>query len=479
MSTSATSPHEVPVKEIPGTYGLPLVGAIVDRIQYFRGVDNFFKRRVEKYQSTVFRVNMPPGPPFFPYNRVIILLDGKSFPVLYDLSKVDKKNNLAGTYIPSLKFTGGYRATIFMDPSEEKHHRLKSWLFELLRSNREKQFTLFAEEFDKLSAAMEKELANSGKASFTDPMDQLLCNFLCRYIAGADPVAPGPASLGTDGPSCMKNWLAALLAPTVSSGVLPKFLDELTIHLFPLPFCLVSTYYHKLYNFLWTNAILALDVAENQFGLNREEACNNLVFYISFNAFGGLRVFFTNMVEYVARAGVELHRDLAEEVRAAVEAHGGLTGRALESMALVRSTAYEVLRIDPPVPLQYGRAKKDFFVESHDGRYAVKKGEMLCGYQPFATRDPEVFTRAEEFVPRRFMGEDGQKMLKHLLWSNGRETDETSADNKQCAGQRDVVVSMAHLFLAHFFLRYNSFAIAQSSSSSSSVTFTMLTKGSS
>ena len=180
------------------------------------------------------------------------------------------------------------------------------------------------------------------------------------------------------------------------------------------------------------------------------------------------------MVKYIATTGGELHIDLAAEVREAIDAHGGLNSRALESMALVRSTAYEVMRVEPPVPLQYGRAKEDFFVESHDGRYAVKKGEIVCGYQPFATRDPKVFDRAEEFVPRRFMGDDGKKMLKHLLWSNGRETDETSTDNKQCARKKGNVLTVAQLFLTHFFLRYDSFAIQKSTFSS--VTFTMLTK---
>lgn len=46
-------------------------------------------------------------------------------------------------------------------------------------------------------------------------------------------------------------------------------------------------------------------------------------------------------------------------------------------MALVWSTVYVVLRIELPVPLQYARVKTDFFVESHDGFYAVKKGELL------------------------------------------------------------------------------------------------------
>jgi len=472
--TESASPGG-PVKEIPGSYGLPVVGAILDRFEYFRGIDSFFQRRVEKYKSTILRVNLPPGPPFFSQNRVITLLDGKSFPVLYDLSKVEKKNiNIGGNYMPSTDYTGGYRVNAFLDPSEEKHHTLKTWCLELLSRSGHKYFSEFARAFDDFGVAVEKEFSSNGKASFSEPIAQLLLNFLCRSITGADPTVPGPASLGSKGPSYIKKWLGAILAPTASSGVLPKFLDELTIHLVPIPFWLVSGSYKKLYNFLWTNATTTLDGAEKQFGLNREEACNNLMFYIYVNAFLGLYIMMNNMAKYIASAGGELQRDLAEEVRGAVEAHGGVNGKALESMALVRSTAYEVLRIDPPVPRQYGRAKKDFFVESHDGLYAVKKGEMLCGYQPFATRDPKIFDRAEEFVPRRFMGEEGEKLLKHLLWSNGRETDETSVDNKQCAG-KDTVILVARLFLAHFFLRYDAFAIEQSSSSSS-VTFTMLSK---
>lgn len=89
----------------------------------------------------------------------------------------------------------------------------------------------------------------------------------------------------------------------------------------------------------------------------------------------------------------------------------------------------------------------------------------------FATKDPKLFDRADEFVPRRFMGSEGEKMLKYVLWSNGRETDETSADNKQCGG-KDIVVMVARLFVAHFFLQYDSYSIDQSSS----VTFTVLNK---
>jgi hypothetical protein len=38
------------VKEIPGSYGPPLLGAIADRFEYFvtEGVDKFFKKHIDK-----------------------------------------------------------------------------------------------------------------------------------------------------------------------------------------------------------------------------------------------------------------------------------------------------------------------------------------------------------------------------------------------------------------------------------------------
>jgi len=464
----------VPVREIPGSYGPPLLGAIADRFEYFvtEGVDKFFKSRIDKYKSTVLRVNMPPGPPFVLDSRVIMLLDGKSFPVLYDLSKVEKKNVLTGTYMPSTAFTGGNRVCVYLDPSEENHSKLKRFCFEVLRNSRDRYFPEFSRAFDELSAAVDKEMASNGKAAFGDQIEQLIFNFLCRSITGADPVTQG---LGTDGPSYVTRWLAPQLAPIASSGILPKIVDELTIHSIPIPFALVSGYYEKLFKFMWTHATSALDMAEKEYGLKREEACHDLLFNISFNAFGGMLIMFPSIVKYIAGAGSQLQRDLAEEVRGAVRAQGGLNGRALESMALVRSTVYEVLRMDPPVPLQYARAKSDFVVESHDGYYGVKKGELMGGYQPFATKDPKLFDRADQFVPRRFIGREGENLLKYVLWSNGRETDETTADNKQCGG-KDIVVMVARLFVAHFFLRYDSYTIDQSSSS---VTFTTLDKATS
>ncbi|KAJ6345924.1 hypothetical protein OIU78_008562 [Salix suchowensis] len=120
---------EFSLKPIPGDYGLPFFGAIRDRLDYFynQGKDEFFSARIQKYESTVFKTNMPPGPFIARNPKVIAVLDAISFPVLFDTSKVEKYNVLDGTFFPSVSFTGGHRACAYLDPYEPKHASLKSF----------------------------------------------------------------------------------------------------------------------------------------------------------------------------------------------------------------------------------------------------------------------------------------------------------------------------------------------------------------
>ncbi|TYH83249.1 hypothetical protein ES332_D02G119200v1 [Gossypium tomentosum] len=417
------------VSEPPVTnYGIPFVGPIKDRLDYFynQGRDEFFKSKIQKYQSTVFRTNMPPGPFISPDPKVIALLDGKSFPVLFDVSKIEKKDLFTGTYMPSIDLTGGYR---ILDPEFE---------------------ACYTELYDTL----DKELAEKGKSSFQTVNDQAGFNFLCRAFFRSN---PPDTKLGDDGPSLISKWVFFQLGPVLSLG-LPKYVEELVIRTFPLPPFLVKKDYQRLYDFFYHSSGFVQDEAE-KLGISREEVCHNLLFATCFNTFGGMKIFFPNMLKWISRAGVKLHTDLAQEIRSAIRSNGGkLTMAAMEQMPLMKSVVYEGLRIEPPVPSQYGRAKKDLLIESHDAVYQVKAGEMLYGYQPFATKDPKIFENPEEFVPDRFMGDDGERLLKHVLWSNGPETEDPTTANKQCAG-KDFVVLVSRLFVVELFRRYDSFEI--------------------
>nr|ACZ28493.1 allene oxide synthase [Lemna aequinoctialis] len=452
-SQSDTKAALLPEKTIPGSYGIPFITPIKDRLDFFSNEFQFFQSRVDSYGSTIVRLNAPPGPFMAKNPKVVAILDGKSFPVLFDTSKVEKKNVFTGTYMPSTALTGGYRVCAYLDPSEPNHTKIKQLLLDILFSRKDHVIPEFRRAYQKLFGDMDAEIAKSGKFVFNDNNDGAGFEFLGRLFFG---VSPSETELGAGGVKNANLWLLAQLCPLMVLG-LPKILEELLIHTFPLPPFLFKGKYQGLYKYVSSVATDALKMAEN-LGLSREEAIHNLVFAVCFNSLGGIKVLFPGILRYIALAGKDLQANLASEVRSAVSSTGGeLTVEALEKMPLTKSVVYESLRLDPPVKYQYGVVKKDMVIESHDRSYEVKAGEMLFGYQPFATRDKKIFgPDADKFVADRFIGEEGARLLQFVLWSNGPETVDPTPLDKQCPG-KNLIVLISRLLVAEFFLRYDFF----------------------
>ncbi|THU62535.1 hypothetical protein C4D60_Mb01t06160 [Musa balbisiana] len=464
------------VKEIPGSYGVPFVSPIRDRLDfyYFQGADKYFQSRVDKYHSTVIRLNVPPGPFMASDPRVVAVLDAKSFPILFDVSKVEKKDVFTGTYMPSTSLTGGYRVCSYLDPSEPSHAKVKQLLFNVLASRKDAVVPAFRTNFTALFQTMESQLASAGKSDFNKLNDNTSFEFLGEAYFG---VRPSSTELGATGPTKSTKWLFLQLCPLMTLG-LPKILEELLLHTFPLPPLIAKGDYKALYKYFNDAAGSALDSVE-KLGLSREEACHNLLFATVFNSYGGMKVLLPGILGWLAKAEESLHARLAKEIRAAVAGEGGkVTLNAVEKMELTRSVVYEALRMDPPVKYQYGKAKQDLVIESHDAAYQVKKGEMIFGYQPLATRDPKVFDKAEQFIGDRFLGDEGKKLIKYVVWSNGPETETPSVANKQCPG-KELVVLVGRLLVVEFFLRYDTFtADVGTILLGSQVTVTSVTKSS-
>ncbi|XP_058096653.1 allene oxide synthase 1, chloroplastic-like [Magnolia sinica] len=463
----------LPTREIPGSYGIPFISPIKDRLDYFynQGRDDFFKTRMEKYQSTVFRSNMPPGPFMAKNPKVIVLLDAKSFPVLFDVTKVEKRDVFTGTYMPSTSLTGGYRALSYLDPSEPNHAKIKQLLFFLLSNRHDNFIPEFTKSFSTLFDNLEAELSKSGKSDFNTLNDVTSFNYLAQAYFG---INPSETKLGSNGPKMAAKWLLFQLHPLMTLG-LPRLVEELLLHTFHLPPFLVKSDYKKLYDFFYGASSKFLDEAEKM-GIKRDEACHNILFATVFNTYGGMKVLFPGILKWISIAGPKLHQQLVVEIRTTLKSHGGkLTLAAIEDMPLTKSVVYEALRIEPPVMFQYGKAKTDLTIESHDAAFDIKKGEMIFGFQPFATKDPKIFNDAEEFIGNRFVGE-GEKLLKYVLWSNGPETESPTVGNKQCAG-KNFVVLIGRLLVIEFFLRYDTFtADVGVLLLGSSVTVTSLTK---
>ncbi|XP_027341592.1 fatty acid hydroperoxide lyase, chloroplastic [Abrus precatorius] len=449
----AAAPTELPIRQIPGSYGWPLVGPMSDRLDYFwfQKPESFFRKRMEKYKSTVFRTNVPPSFPFFVNvnPNVITLLDCKSFSHLFDMDLVEKKDVLVGDFVPSVAFTGNMRVSVYQDTSEPQHSKVKSYIMDILKRGSGKWALEVVSNLDIMLDSIEATLSKSSSASYLFLLQQFLFTFLCKALAGADPSRD--PKIAESGYAMLNRWLALQLLPTVSIGFLQP-LEEIFLHSFAYPFFLVSGDYNNLYNFIKQQGKETINRGETGFGLSEEEAIHNLLFVLGFNSFGGFTIFLPSLIEAIANGSISLQEKLRKEAR---EKGGStLTFDSVKEMELIQSIVYETLRMNPPVPLQYGRARKDFQLTSYDARFDVKKGELLCGFQKLVMRDPQVFEEPETFKPDRFTGEKGAQLLNYLYWSNGPQTGSPSVSNKQCAG-KDVVTLTAALIVAHLFRRYD------------------------
>ncbi|CAD6252209.1 unnamed protein product [Miscanthus lutarioriparius] len=471
VSPTASASVTPPPRPIPGSYGPPVLGPLRDRLDYFwfQSQDEFFRKRAAAHRSTVFRTNIPPTFPFFVSidPRVVAIVDAAAFTALFDPDLVDKRDILIGPYNPGTGFTGGTRVGVYLDTEEAEHARIKTFAMDLLHRSARSWPVDFRAGVGAMLDTVDAEFAGKAtgddkpSASYLVPLQQCIFRFLCKAFVGADPSADW--LVDNFGFTILDTWLALQILPTQKVGLVQP-LEELLIHSFPLPSFLIWPGYYLLYRFVEKHGAEAVAYAETQHGIGKKDAINNILFVLGFNAFGGFSVFLPFLVAKVGDAAdtTGLRPRLRDEVRRAMDkdADAGFGFAAVrESMPLVRSTVYEMLRMQPPVPLQFGRARRDFVLQSHGGAaYQVSKGEVLCGYQPLAMRDPEVFDRPEEFVPERFLGDDGAKLLQHLFWSNGPETAQPAPGNKQCAA-KEVVVDTACMLLAELFRRYDDFVV--------------------
>ncbi|XP_073280526.1 fatty acid hydroperoxide lyase, chloroplastic [Primulina huaijiensis] len=463
-SPPESSPSSVARMPIPGSYGWPIIGPLSDRLNYawFQGPEKFFKTRIEKFNSKVFRTNLPPTFPFFlkVNPNVVALLDVKSFSYLFDMEIVEKSDVLVGDSMPSVKFTGGTRVCAYLDTSEPRHTQVKNLASSMLRQSSSIWVPSMESSLDTLWDSTESKLSTSSNGvSYYLPIAKFLFTFLSRTLLRADPSSTPVVS--KYGHLIISVWLALQIVPsTVINTFQP--LPEILLHSFTYPFWLISFGYQKLSDFVKSQAKEILSHAQSEFNLTEEETIHDLLFILGFNAFGGFVLFFFSLINALGD-NQNLHEKLRKEARQTLAKNNNtMSFESVKQMELINSFVYETLRLNPPVPLQYARARKDFDLETEGRVFAIKKGELLCGYQPLVMKDSAVFENPEEFVYDRFTRErGGEELLMYLYWSNGpqRGGDGPSAANKQCPA-RDVVPMTAALFLADLFRRYDDITIS-------------------
>lgn len=345
------------------------------------------------------------------------------------------------------------------NPDHWLYEQIKNFAMDILKKSSRIWVKTMIEKLDTMWETLELDVSKSSASSYFVPLGKFLFSFLTRCIVGAD-ISTSP-EIADSGFIILAKWLGLQLIPTINIGIIQPF-EELFLHSFAYPFWLVQSDYNKLVEFVKKEGKETVQRGQNEFNLTEEETVHNLLFILGFNAFGGFALFFNSLLSNLGD-NANLQEELRKEVREKIgKDKKNLNFESVKELEMVQSFVYETLRLNPPVPSQFARARKDFKLMSHDSVFEIKKGELLYGYQPIVMRDSKVFDDAENFVLERFTKEKGKEMLNYLYWSNGPHTGMPSESNKQCAG-KDIVTLTASLFVANMFQRYDSVTISSGS----------------
>jgi len=106
----------------------------------------------------------------------------------------------------------------------------------------------------------------------------------------------------------------------------------------------------------------------------------------------------------------------------------------------------EILRLNTPhLAGTYGRARKDFVMESKTGRYQIHKDDLLCTFVYAIHRDEEVF----EDPFKLKMTRDRKIIENQNVCFGSPLVMEPTANNHKCPAAR-VMINVLKMFLAHF-----------------------------
>eukprot|EP00850_Spirogloea_muscicola_P018946 SM000179S03418 [mRNA] locus=s179:261585:265137:- [translate_table: standard] len=463
-SASAARASAAGVQEVPGSWDNP--GALRDWLDYFylQGWHKFATSRMEKYKSTVFKTHIGPD---LKRSNLVYILDRASYDILYDNSKVEKKDIFFGLYLPDANtFNNGYRILAEVDPTEEKHKRLKGYCIKLLAVYGPKHVPAAEQLSSFFFDKWEQAIAKDGKVEIYKDLGELMWNWHLIGFESKKAWQPGKPELVSS--DFISSWAGPMIIPIMNlpGNAVKDFVTKNLILPIVAKLGLVKPSPQDALaaqlQFYEDNMDEAVKLGmEEPFNLTREEALVNLQFFVSFNSRGAIQgAFASTLMQLGVMSGEARHdlmKELTEEAQAAVAKTGGkVTLESIGNMPLLESIVYEVFRLHPPVFLQHARMKEDHVITSHTGSYQLYKDEVICGNCWFVSRDPKIFPNPDAFDPRRFLGPN-KSNLSNLLWSNGYQTTSVAdtMPNKQCPG-KDFVPLIVRVFLANFVLR-NSF----------------------
>jgi cytochrome P450 len=394
--------EQVPVGNaaaVPGSYGWPVLGWLYDTADFFllRGWKQFFLSRQRKYGSRVFRCHF--------LMKTIAVLDHEGFEPLFNWDGRLRKENGFGWAKAPPALVGNTMPSIFAEG--QPHEGPKSFYMELMRARAPKLGPVFSTVAAEYFGRWEQ-----GKPfGWRDEIERFYASFFFEWLLG---LRPDPEDV-----RLLYNNLFGHIFWRITQ-FLPWSRHSRSVAAF--------------------ERLLSQIKGSKQFvGVkNPDEAAKQLLFMIGVNCYLGLQSLTRSAVGELSRLPPEQCTALRAEVDARLD--GPLLDNFLN----------EVLRLHPPVFFIFGRAARDFVLQTASGQYAIPAGEMLMGVIPLAQRNPGIHDAPDDFRLDRF---EDASVAGTMVWPHGTLAEPISARSRICPG-RHLGVMITKFFCAKLLRTY-------------------------
>ena len=176
--------------------------------------------------------------------------------------------------------------------------------------------------------------------------------------------------------------------------------------------------------------------------ISYEDIIKEIVWATIFNAFGGIKSLVLSSLICLLKLKendklkIENEADMLFSSKNYIE--------VLPTLNYINSFFLEVLRMFPPAPSVFGRAIKDFVLNSTSGRFLIKEGAQLNGQIYISQRDAMLFEHPDEFSIHR-----KQKAYGQINSFGGNISEECSITNHKCIGQQ-LATDVVKLFIVFY-----------------------------
>lgn len=402
-----TEPGETSVsfnarRQVPGSYGLPVIGGMLDLIAFTAspGWKKFFQNRKQKNASTVYKVNL--------FQPTVVVQDWKGFKPFHSWDGSLKKDFGFGWAIPPLALTGGDVPSVFL--ANPEHQKFKSLYMTILKNQSSSLQTTFEKTFGEFAEKWE----SAQQFKWAEELERLAASFVYDWYFGERPDIDKLRYVYNNIFLHIPLWLQKLLPWSAYNRSLPISRD--------------------LKEFVLNSKKFAdFEILAEKQGLSgKEDLANQLLFLTGMNNFLGLQGMSKALVGELSK-NPGLTDDLRQEIQEAEENCGGnLDISDIAGLKKMDRFLKEVMRLHPPVFFIYGRAKDDFLLESASGCFVIEKDTHMMAVIPVAQTDPEIFGGPETFNPDRFQNND---LEKYLIWPHGEHNAAVDPAGHVCPGK--------------------------------------------